>query len=1276
MENKPILEEIRENLVKFKTEDIHIPDVLLEKIIENLKISQLSFAFALNELEFFENYLAIRLEKSPNFIECVAALFLITKNQPEYTNLVISNRKYEDILCKMFTKIIEEFFNNSPPLKNIDLLSELIEFYLKGIDQPDFYKISAFLLNFSGLSICLHLSKNSMKQFLLNNIDIVPEWKKMLKTAKNIYNSPDSTFILNLLQTFWQSLSQLNNNPEKSEKLIYFCQKFLQLLVALILHSKTSLFIKSIITDHNVLILLKNSKIMNLKEGAILDKQRDLLDFYMNCSNKNQEEKISQDNEKLGLLFKIMYKYFGDRLNKTSTQFVGKLNSKENLEELLSQLDEDETNKLCIYLGIPRPSSELTKMLFGEDINYSDILKEIIKNYYDDTIHNFKEIMDVPMFPTEEILWDFEELPYKTYPNSTLALPYLSYSNNSFEDLISRIYWIYRLDSAYFIRQDIENIISEIEPYFENSLELKYKNTSNYATRISRFIIKYVKPPLVGQKQPSEIRAEISLNFAGLSEDQISEWNNLQPGEPLFLISFNLDNKSELVGPNFQAKYRIKAVRGCELSQMYTDSENKRILNVFLDPFQYKQDSENENQLIFNLVIRGTKKNNGKFLSILKMLRELMKNREKLLPEFIKNSFVKNTNFNEISEPKMPNNEILIKILPFLVTDSSEFSSKILNNSLISHKIRTELSKLAPDLKFSTNLQFGIKPTDEQIAAIIGILSKQNENISVITGGPNSGKTNTGLILANSLILSDPQERILFFAENNESLKEAFKKLEKQGIVNERYIAVINKYGKCIVNGKDLSKKGRVDYLLTQRLINLHYMKELANTISISKFENFTCESALSFFNTTILKKWEEFLTNLQIEKGTEGAKNDAISRFFPFKQYFEQQAGKPIFSNEYDSDLKIANQKWDELLEIKRIIQETHIFEIIRNDQERENYILTSHAKIIGITSDFAVANLQNLLKLHINYSTIIFDNSGNCPFWKFILLCTLSQKLRKMIIIGDSCETPKYNQNEAFRKKSNLLRSVLEICDKMPFEIKFNFSQIFEVSPKITKLYEKNYDNLKAMEEKINGNPGFLNIYQWIDVEEKGMEIEGNNQIINISEAEFITAVFLYMILQGYNENEIGIMTMTNEQSELIKEILTVKGIEPGIIKELPFIGKMSKYAGVMKKYLLVSVGRQKTLGPFKDPKRLVYITTRAMNGIYLFGNSKLFEKVGMNINLIKHLTCKPLNLLVVPIDKNPSDKKSEDTPPSSTKPISGYEEMYLLVNEIIKNQTEMKD
>lgn len=533
------------------------PDHVLKEIMDLLykKANSPQTLQLFRQSQLFEKNMANRLAHHPTLEEAVVTVAFLVKVDLQKTRSLICSGQYENEFIQLIEILaghkIHEIEDFAAFTKQAEYISDFLHFIILCLNSPPKSKLNQYCTHFISLPLCLHFSKASMKHFLIRNTNCIREWKKMINNAQTIYSSSEANFLPMLLKIFSRSFAFISSKMEldmEKEKLreisadekvnIELCQRLLELLIALIQNVDTSIYIKAFLEDTQLLTLLRLSKVMDSTQGALIDKQRDLLKFYMGCSKKEKEEKWIEENEKLGKLFQVLYKNFGDKFKKSSTQFLGKLNSRENLEELLRQISEEESLKLCEYLEIPLPSIELMKSILGSEVDTNEILGEIVKSHFDDKDHAYTEIVDEPIYPTEEMIWDVDEIPYKCKEGSILAFPHLGTSYANLEDYLSRVFWLYRLDATYHIREDLENAIVDLR-------EGMNSGSTSSCIPIKRFAVVYVKPPLVGMTQPAEVRAEIEYSLQDLNEEQKKCWQKIKRGEVLFLASFSHEKKAD-----------------------------------------------------------------------------------------------------------------------------------------------------------------------------------------------------------------------------------------------------------------------------------------------------------------------------------------------------------------------------------------------------------------------------------------------------------------------------------------------------------------------------------------------------------------------------------------------------------------------------------------------------------------------------------------------------------------------------------------------------------
>ena len=86
---------------------------------------------------------------------------------------------------------------------------------------------------------------------------------------------------------------------------------------------------------------------------------------------------------------------------------------------------------------------------------------------YHATIPPFEELSSLPLYPTEQVLWNPSVIPPGRLPPETsavLSLPKLQTQFLSYRDYLLRNFELSRLESAYEIRSDIVNVLRRVQP--------------------------------------------------------------------------------------------------------------------------------------------------------------------------------------------------------------------------------------------------------------------------------------------------------------------------------------------------------------------------------------------------------------------------------------------------------------------------------------------------------------------------------------------------------------------------------------------------------------------------------------------------------------------------------------------------------------------------------------------------------------------------------------------------------------------------------------------
>jgi intron-binding protein aquarius len=490
-----------------------------------------------------------------------------------------------------------------------------------------------------------------------------------------------------------------NKNQEKQAKYLQqrkrqYCERFLEFLVDLLSQLNTRRFLRTLVVDHHVLVRCRMSPLGSIHPDGVLFRQLlERLSFYQDfeindhtAKAVSQQDMESQRYLKVKLLQRLAFKHFKDSMKDFALCAIGSVSTKEELSKHLSVLNDAELEnlgqRLCLFPDdkdqivtewdstistLASPTDTVLSKRFLGDANFK---LDVLVSTYEKRVSQIDQINRTPLFPTERLLWDTNMVPSgRFYGDRVLPLPKLNLQFLTFHDYLLRSFNLFRLESAYQVREDLKDSIKRMGAVTAVNNETQFTGWARMATSLNNFSVVEVSKPALGQTAPEFVRGEINFSTAGMKHNIREEWDTLKEHDVLFLISLKPVRKEKTLirqGQNaasahgggeggderemqeveddatFTERYGISAVRGCEVKELL-DEDGKvmnemggrpnegppagktRTLRVLMDPMQYQLDMS-EGTTVYdelNLIIRRDPKTNN-FKAILETIRDLM----------------------------------------------------------------------------------------------------------------------------------------------------------------------------------------------------------------------------------------------------------------------------------------------------------------------------------------------------------------------------------------------------------------------------------------------------------------------------------------------------------------------------------------------------------------------------------------------------------------------------------------------------------------------------
>uniref|UniRef100_A0A2N9IZE1 Intron-binding protein aquarius N-terminal domain-containing protein n=1 Tax=Fagus sylvatica TaxID=28930 RepID=A0A2N9IZE1_FAGSY len=557
--------------------------------------------------------------------------------------------------------------------------------------------VSETVLRLASLQSWHSLSYGRFQMELCLNPDLIKKWKRIIKREakeatkqgeRELFDpstKPEVKFLRNLIEEFLEVLDSTiysqehcinedgiidaNGLKKVDDACVLYCERFMEFLIDLLSQLPTRRYLRPLVADVAVVAKCHLSALYRHGKGKLFAQLVDLLQFYEkfeindHVGTQLTDDEVVQSHYDRFQSFQLLAFKKIPKLQELALANVGAINQRADLSKKLSVLSLKELKDLvCRKL----------KLISEEDpwSERVDFLIEVMVSFFEKQQSQKEAINALPLYPNEQIMWDESLVPSINYSGEgCLALPKLNLQFLTLHDYLLRNFNLFRLESTYEIREDIQEAVPHLLPYINNEGETAFRGWSRMAVPIKEFKISEVKQPNIGEVKPSSVTAEVTFSISSYKAQIRSEWNALKEHDVLFLLSirpsFEPLSAEEAAKASVPQRLGLQYVRGCEIIEV-RDEEGTlmndftgrikrdewkppkgelRTVTVALDTAQYHMDVSNIAEKgsddvygTFNILMRRKPKENN-FKAILESIRDLM-NEYCIVPDWLHNIFL------------------------------------------------------------------------------------------------------------------------------------------------------------------------------------------------------------------------------------------------------------------------------------------------------------------------------------------------------------------------------------------------------------------------------------------------------------------------------------------------------------------------------------------------------------------------------------------------------------------------------------------------------------
>ncbi|KAG0339143.1 hypothetical protein BG004_006940 [Podila humilis] len=478
----------------------------------------------------------------------------------------------------------------------------------------------------------------------------------------------ERTWMSDMIKQFIQVLESIEDGEQ--EKIAY-CERFMEFLIDLESQLPTRRYLNTLIEDHQLVAICKLAPLnQNKISGTLFSQLLEIFTFYTGFEINGhtglaltKEEMTQIHASKLTKLQRIAFTHFQDELMDLAMTNLRTVEDRSALSDHFDRLTLEQLTELCSLLNI-----RINKITDPTVPLERNMLQEVLLLRFEKRYSQIERINALPLYPDENALFEDAAVREEMYnAERPLALPKLNLQFLTLHDYLLRNFNLFRLESNYEIRQDIEDAVKRLSPR-AGSVEgtTSFSGWSRVAAPISFFKMVELAKPNLGEDRLSMITADVTFNVRKYTDAIQAEWEAIREHDILFLLTIEAHDSIDEQWDgkeSFRRHYGLKYVRGCEVvsvigpngkpfdskksdPQMLQDHRtgNTRTFRVALDANQYKIDQDLAKKTgqdvyqTFNIVLRRKPQENN-FKPVLETIRDLMQS-ELMVPEWLHDVFL------------------------------------------------------------------------------------------------------------------------------------------------------------------------------------------------------------------------------------------------------------------------------------------------------------------------------------------------------------------------------------------------------------------------------------------------------------------------------------------------------------------------------------------------------------------------------------------------------------------------------------------------------------
>ncbi|CAO0789808.1 unnamed protein product [Mucor circinelloides] len=645
--------------------------------------------------QYLEKFLWPNYDENASLNHVLSICLMVNEKARQNISLWDAFESDTSKFASFFQRVIQLMADNQLPLL---LRRQVLVFLIQCFQSFENSTVRTACLKLVTIGIWSHLAHQGKREKMFSEYPALEKlWnssnKKMVAASEETRRQMESErdLLSTLMRNYVDLLYKIPAEGQVDQELIKISERYLEFFIDLEAQLPTRRFFNTLLDDHEIVVLSQMAPLMRRedKDVDLIKKLLERLEFYSKFEINDQTGVALTDLEmteahcqQLIQLQHVAFRHFREEIKELPLANLASIETRQDLLWHLEPLSEDVLTRLCNLLDLRSAPLDIT---IG--IDTKEFLINVIISKYQKRASQIENINNQPLYPDENTLFDDSLVSTQFYAGDRpLALPKLNLQFLTLFDYLLRNFTLFKLESSYEIRQDIEDVVKRLSPrltYPDRKTE--FAGWARMAVPIQDFNIVDVGEANLGESKPSRVRADVGFDIQKYSKTIRNEWDNLRKHDVLFLLTIEATEESSNKlkdDEDFRQHYGIRHVRGCEIVDIigtdgraideisYSTPEQKqarwkgsrRTLRVEMDANQYKLDMDKFNSkqsgdvhTTFNILVRRKPQENN-FKSVLETIRDLMQS-DLVVPDWLQKVFLGYGDPASANYKKMPNRE-------------------------------------------------------------------------------------------------------------------------------------------------------------------------------------------------------------------------------------------------------------------------------------------------------------------------------------------------------------------------------------------------------------------------------------------------------------------------------------------------------------------------------------------------------------------------------------------------------------------------------------------